>query len=126
MVKTYNKKAFVDTSGIVTGVYHIDELIYPPEGEVVIYDFCYDFCEGQKYLLTLEKALNGLRIDRNKLMKECDWTVLTDSPLNEEQQDEAVLYRQQLRNITKNLNTIEDVSLVNFPEKPYFIQEKWI
>ena len=44
--------------------------------------------------------LSLLRIDRNNLLKDSDWTVLPDSPLSDIKKDEWKIYRQALRDIT--------------------------
>ncbi len=40
----------------------------------------------------------AIRVHRNGLLLECDWTQLADSPLTEEDKANWVLYRDQLRN----------------------------
>lgn len=44
---------------------------------------------------------NLIRIERNKMIAECDWTQLPDSPLNSLQKADWIEYRQALRDITK-------------------------
>lgn len=39
------------------------------------------------------------RADRNRLLSDCDWTVLSDAPLTAAQKGEWVEYRQSLRNV---------------------------
>ena len=43
--------------------------------------------------------LDNLRIKRNALLSETDWTVLPDSPLSENKKVEYLVYRQTLRNM---------------------------
>jgi hypothetical protein len=38
-----------------------------------------------------------IRERRDRLLKECDWTILPDSPLSEEKKNEFKIYRQALR-----------------------------
>jgi len=50
---------------------------------------------------SLEQAWVIVRQDRNFRLYRSDWTQLPDSPLNEQQKNLAVVYRQQLRDITE-------------------------
>jgi len=64
----------------------------------------------------LDMALDNLRAKRNKLLADSDYIVLADSPVN----DKAnwITYRQELRDITIGLSTVEQVNSVVFPTKP--------
>jgi hypothetical protein len=64
----------------------------------------------------LDMALDNLRAKRNKLLADSDYIVLADSPVN----DKAnwITYRQELRDITIGLSTVEQVNSVVFPAKP--------
>jgi|LakMenEpi03Aug12_release.lakeMendotaPanAssembly.Ray.scaffolds.fasta_scaffold42631_4 hypothetical protein len=53
-----------------------------------------------------------LRRQRDKLLMACDWTVLADSPLN---QDAWKSYRQELRDLP---NLVSDPLDAVFPSKP--------
>lgn len=46
-------------------------------------------------------ALGDLRVERNKRLKDSDFSQLKDAPLTPEKTAEWALYRQQLRDITK-------------------------
>ena len=66
--------------------------------------------------LEINRRLNNLRIKRDALLKETDWTTLADVRKNK---SEAWItawenYRQQLRDITN----AEDIFRVRFPTKP--------
>ena len=63
-----------------------------------------------------DRALNNLRARRNALLSASDWTVLSDSPV----QDKLIWqsYRQSLRDLTEGLSTVEQVNSVVFPTKP--------
>ena len=63
-------------------------------------------------------AINNLRLTRNKLLADTDYTVLQDSTYTDEQVAEWVIYRQALRDITNGLTTVADVEAVVFPTKP--------
>jgi len=63
-----------------------------------------------------DRAINNLRQRRNALLSASDWTILSDSPV----QDKYVWqsYRQSLRDLTEGLSTVEQVNSVVFPVKP--------
>jgi len=65
-----------------------------------------------------DRAIAGLRSKRNALIASSDWTVLSDSPLSETEKTAWLEYRQDLRDITKGLNTVAKVNAVVFPDKP--------
>lgn len=73
--------------------------------------------EEQAWLAgAFDRALNNLRQRRNALLSASDWTVLSDSPV----QDKLIWqsYRQSLRDLTEGLSTVEQVNSVVFPTKP--------
>ncbi len=61
-----------------------------------------------------DKALNNLRIKRNNLLRQTDYLALSDNTMSEAMTN----YRQELRDITEGLTTVEDVEAVTFPTKP--------
>lgn len=68
--------------------------------------------------------LESIRRKRNFLLDTSDWTQMPDSPLSSEKKAEWAAYRQQLRDITIDLDpsTIthwdDAVALTFFPQKP--------
>jgi|TARA_Y100000289_G_C3848889_1_gene112457 hypothetical protein len=71
----------------------------------------------------MSKELEIFRDYRNMLLRQSDWTVMTDSPISESKQSEWKKYRQALRDLTKTANpkligARLDLSSVTFPEKP--------
>ena len=62
----------------------------------------------------LDRALNNLRFERNNLLAETDWWGASDNTMTAEQTQ----YRQNLRDITNGLDTVEKVEAVEFPTKP--------
>ena len=60
------------------------------------------------------RALENLRFKRNKLLAETDFYANSDVTMSEAMRT----YRQQLRDITNGLTTVEEVNAVVFPEKP--------
>ena len=65
--------------------------------------------------LILESHKNFIRQERDKKLLECDWTQSSDSPLTEQKLNEWKTYRQELRDMVNNINSISEVS---WPVKP--------
>tara|TARA_R100000388_G_scaffold74883_1_gene54261 strand:- start:21 stop:308 length:288 start_codon:yes stop_codon:yes gene_type:complete len=61
-----------------------------------------------------DRAIANLRQRRNVLLSATDFYALSDNTMSEE----MTTYRQELRDITEGLTTIEEVKAVEFPEKP--------
>tara|TARA_R100000231_G_scaffold58708_3_gene48423 strand:- start:617 stop:898 length:282 start_codon:yes stop_codon:yes gene_type:complete len=61
-----------------------------------------------------DRALYNLRIKRNGLLAETDYLALSDNTLSADMNT----YRQNLRDITNGLTTVEDVNNVTWPTKP--------
>ena len=74
--------------------------------------------EAQLPIVEFEFALSNLRAERNQLLAETDWTVLTDVPLTPTEKSIMMNYRSNLRNITQGLETVEDVKAVVLPGIP--------
>ena len=66
--------------------------------------------ENQK----LDRALENLRQIRNSLLKKTDWLANSDLTMS----SDMTTYRQELRDITNGLTTVEDVNSVTWPTKP--------
>ena len=62
----------------------------------------------------LNRALDILRQKRKPLLEETDYLALSDNTMSEE----MTKYRQDLRDLTNGLTTIEEVNAVVFPTKP--------
>ena len=61
-----------------------------------------------------DRAISGLRFKRNQLLQETDFYANSDVTMS----DDWKTYRQDLRDITNGLTTVEEVEAVEFPEKP--------
>ena len=61
-----------------------------------------------------DREIETLRKQRNQLLNETDYFALSDQTLT----DEMKKYRQDLRDITNGLSTVEEVEAVEFPTKP--------
>tara|TARA_R100001163_G_C5014904_1_gene159571 strand:+ start:688 stop:978 length:291 start_codon:yes stop_codon:yes gene_type:complete len=66
--------------------------------------------ESQK----LDRALERLREKRNRLLAKTDWMANSDVTMS----SEMATYRQELRDLTNGLTTVEQVEAVVFPTKP--------
>ena len=61
-----------------------------------------------------DRAMKELRAERNLLLAETDYLALSDQTLSADMNT----YRQELRDITNGLTTVEEVNAVVFPTKP--------
>mgnify|MGYP002862192080 CR=1 FL=1 len=61
-----------------------------------------------------DRAIAGLRQDRNTRLAETDFYALSDLSLS----DEMATYRQELRDLTQGLTTEAEVNAVIWPTKP--------
>jgi hypothetical protein len=61
-----------------------------------------------------DRSLASLRQKRNALLSATDYLALSDNELS----DAVKAYRQQLRDLTEGLSTVEQVNSVVFPTKP--------
>ena len=62
----------------------------------------------------LDTALSDLRIQRDSLLAETDFYALSDVTMS----SDMTTYRQNLRDITNGLDTVEKVNNVTWPTKP--------
>tara|TARA_Y100000401_G_C8260233_1_gene192926 strand:- start:33 stop:323 length:291 start_codon:yes stop_codon:yes gene_type:complete len=62
----------------------------------------------------LDRALENLREKRNRLLAQTDWMANSDVTMS----SEMATYRQELRDLTNGLTTVEQVEAVVFPTKP--------
>ena len=62
----------------------------------------------------LNRALALLRVDRNYLLAGTDWWGASDNTMTDAQKK----YRQDLRDLTTGLDTVEKVNAVVWPTKP--------
>ena len=61
-----------------------------------------------------DRAIANLRQERNRKLAETDFYALSDVTMSED----MTTYRQNLRDITEGLTTVEEVEAVEFPTKP--------
>tara|TARA_R100001460_G_scaffold96586_1_gene139002 strand:+ start:585 stop:920 length:336 start_codon:yes stop_codon:yes gene_type:complete len=70
--------------------------------------------QAQFPIVELEIAMENLRAKRDALLNETDWWGASDNTMTDAQKK----YRQDLRDITEGLTTVEEVEAVEFPTKP--------
>jgi hypothetical protein len=70
--------------------------------------------KAQFTAVEFDMAMEDLRAKRNNLLKDTDHYALSDQTLS----DDMRTYRQDLRDITNGLTTVEDVNAVTWPTKP--------
>ena len=61
-----------------------------------------------------DRAMVGLREDRNRNLSATDWYALQDVTMS----DAMTAYRQDLRDLPAGLTTVEEVQAVTWPTKP--------
>ncbi len=70
--------------------------------------------EAQFPAVELDNAMSTLRTKRNKLLQDTDFHALSDNTMSAEMTN----YRQELRDITEGITTVEQANAVVFPTKP--------
>ena len=88
------------------GIYNVDgtETIRDATAEEVTY--MKSLSDGK-----LSRLLDDLRTQRNILLAKTDWTANSDTTMS----DAMKTYRQQLRDATEGLDTVEKVQAYTFP-----------
>tara|TARA_Y100000114_G_C11688874_1_gene292533 strand:- start:61 stop:345 length:285 start_codon:yes stop_codon:yes gene_type:complete len=74
----------------------------------------YDAMQVEYQNNLLPNALKKLRNKRNKLLSDTDYFGTSDNTMSEDMK----VYRQELRDLTNGLDTVEKVESVTFPTKP--------
>ena len=65
-----------------------------------------------------DRAMADLRSKRDNILKASDWEVIMAKEKGTTLSAGFKTYRQDLRDITEGLTTVEEVEAVEFPEKP--------
>ena len=65
-----------------------------------------------------DRAMADLRNNRNRALKDSDWSVLPDVTLSPAEKAAWMNYRTLLRNITENVSTLEEVKSITLPLPP--------
>ena len=70
--------------------------------------------EAQFPIVELDNAMQNLRAKRNRLLQDTDFHGLSDNSMS----SDMTTYRQELRDITDGITTVEQANAVVFPTKP--------
>ena len=70
--------------------------------------------EAQFPAVELDIAMENLRSKRNQLLQDTDFHGMSDNTMSAE----MTTYRQELRDITSGITTVEQANAVVFPTKP--------
>ena len=98
-VAEINEVGLQDNQGIIEGNYQSNEFI---------------IVDGKAVVRT-DNILEILRLKRDALLTESDWTQVNDSPLTDAKKTEWATYRQELRDITEDLT---NPFIVSWPTEP--------
>ena len=101
-VATINEVGLQDNQGIIEGNYQANEHIIV-DGEAVV---------------RTDNILEILRLKRDALLTESDWTQVNDSPLTDAKKTEWATYRQELRDLPSLHQSTTNFDDVVFPTQP--------
>tara|TARA_Y100000004_G_scaffold165487_1_gene196414 strand:- start:1053 stop:1445 length:393 start_codon:yes stop_codon:yes gene_type:complete len=74
--------------------------------------------QEELYALSVKAQVDVLRMHRESKLSSSDWTQQPDAPITPEKKEEWRVYRQQLRDLTNNITTVEDAVDYVWPEEP--------
>lgn len=109
-----NTKAGVQQQIITEGNFSLVHDRMPQAGQKVIDGAVVQEAIEVPTVPTLER----LREVRTRLLEECDWTQVADSPLSNSKKTEWATYRTQLRNLPSSYDNDDDITDVTWPTKP--------
>jgi len=66
----------------------------------------------------LHPCSTEMRLIRDRLLAQCDWTQAADSPLSDSKKAEWATYRQALRDLPASYASENDLTNVEFPDIP--------
>ena len=101
-VAAINEVGLQEGQGIIEGSYQANEYIVV-DGEAVV---------------RTDNTLDILRLKRDALLGESDWTQTTDSPLTDAKKAEWATYRQSLRDLPSEYSNSDNIDDVVFPTQP--------
>ena len=59
-----------------------------------------------------------IRLQRNELLNQSDWTQVNDSPLSDSKKQEWATYRQSLRDLPATYQSVNNIADIIFPTMP--------
>ena len=81
---------------------------------IISFDY-YGDRQGQEYEMWKNDAWDKIRLVRDNLIKETDFTQVSDCPLTDEKKAEFTAYRQALRDLPQTYDNPDDIV---WPTKP--------
>lgn len=92
-----------------------------------IYNWPYvdDQTPGGRHAETAEELIAVMRDLRDVLLKECDWTIVPDSPLTEERKQEWILWRQWMRDLPNYCSPQDGDKWVEILDPPQGYPRSW-
>jgi hypothetical protein len=85
----------------------------PKPGEYYYWDM-----QNEIWQYSSEALYSLIRQQRDIKLYQCDWTQLTDAPLNENKKQEWTIYRQELRDLPQNQPSLTSLEEVVWPTPP--------
>ena len=77
-----------------------------------------DLSQEELYALSVKAQVDVLRMHREEKLSSSDWTQQPDAPLSPEKKEAWKVYRQQLRDLTDGITTVEEAVDYIWPEEP--------
>jgi hypothetical protein len=74
--------------------------------------------QNGQWVLDETNLQRELRLARNSILFSTDWTQANDVPLTTEQKEQWAAYRQELRNLPQNNQTVTSLDQVVWPQPP--------
>lgn len=81
---------------------------------------------GGRHPQTADELKHTMRDLRDVLLKECDWTVVPDSPLTDEHKQEWITWRQWMRDLPTRCSPQDGDKWVEILDPPSGAPKSWI
>lgn len=91
-----------DGQSIIEGIYEVDE---------------HKIIDGSPVEQTIDFWIT-IRLQRNELLTQSDWTQVNDAPLSDSKKQEWATYRQSLRDLPSTQQSVNNIADVIFPSIP--------
>jgi hypothetical protein len=77
-----------------------------------------DLSQEELYAMSVKAQVDVLRMHREAKLSSSDWTQQPDAPISPEKKEAWRVYRQQLRDLTSTITTVEEAVDYIWPEEP--------
>lgn len=91
-----------DGQSIIEGIYEVDE---------------HKIINGEAVEQSVD-FWSTIRLQRNELLRQSDWTQVNDCPLSDSKKQEWATYRQSLRDLPSTNQSVNHIADVIFPNQP--------